>query len=353
MGWLFIPAAIYSVSENSATGDVDGEDGEDNVGGMVGRLTFSSIAASYATGSADGGADNDNVGGLVGHNDFSTIYVSHADTDADGGSGRDNVGGLVGYNDAGHIIASYANGGVVGGPEADYVGGLVGSNDENIYTVSASYIVASYATANTDGGEGSDSVGGLAGYNSGTIDASYATGSVDGGAGEWEDVGGLVGHNNSGGRIQATYATGNVNGGAGDKDIAGSLVGWNQRSVSASYGFGTATGERDGDKGTALPRRQDGTSITSASQLGSERTVTTGDAGTTAWWNSVTSPDEDINVWDFGTSSELPALVYVDYDGAGSTYASCDDNNGGYPDTVPATTLTLICGRTLIGNFRP
>ena len=82
-----------------------------------------------------------------------------------------------------------------------------------------------------------------------------------------------------------------------------------------------------------------------------QETATTADAGTSPWWNAASSTGA--GAWDFGMATENPALVYSDYDGAGTTYASCVTDNGGFPDTIPDTTTMLTCGTTLVGDFRP
>ena len=154
---------IVAVIATSA--DVDGGEGDDAVGGLVGNNLSGTITASYATGMVDG---NGGIGGLVGfNNDSGTIAASYATGAVDGGDGdRDNVGGLVGYNFSGTIAASYATGAVDGGDsDRDDVGGLVGNNLSGTIT-------ASYATGAVDGGDGNfDDVGGLVGDNSGTIAA--------------------------------------------------------------------------------------------------------------------------------------------------------------------------------------
>ena len=50
-----------------------------------------------------------------------------------------------------------------------------------------------------------------------------------------------------------------------------------------------------------------------------------------------------LGAWDFGSTSQTPALKYADYDGVGTVY-SCSN----YPSTSP----TLICGTTLLGGQR-
>ena len=322
-----------SITESSTTGNsVDGGAGDDDqVGGLVGYNNGGVITASYATGDADGGdGEFDHVGGLVGYNNGGSITASYATGDADGGDGEfDDVGGLVGLND-GTITASYATGSADGGTgDIDHVGGLVGDNRDTI--------TASYATGDVDGGDGRDGVGGLVGYNAGsTITASYATGDADGGDGDRDRVGGLVGSSDGSSTITASYATGDADGGDGDEDRVGGLVGDNGSTITASYSFGTATGETAGDNGTAYP-----------AGVSAARNLTLFRAGSSSWNNATNNTR---GAWNFGTASQNPALVYNDYDGAGTTYASCSSDNGGYPTTIPGTTTTLTCGTTLVGG---
>ena len=124
--------------------------GNNEVGGLVGRNWGSSVTNSYATGSVEGWWD---VGGLVGGSYNGTITNSYATVSVTGGTGSySSVGGLVGYSYNMYtksIMNSYATGNVTGGHR---VGGLVGSNQGSITN--------SYATGSV---EGSRSVGGLAG----------------------------------------------------------------------------------------------------------------------------------------------------------------------------------------------
>ena len=172
----------------------------------------------------------------------------------------------------------------------------------------------------------------------GIITASYATGSADGGTGNFDSVGGLVGNNEANGTITASYATGIADGGTGTADQVGSLMGDNLSfDITASYGFGTTIGS-GGTPGNTLPM-----GVTTASNL------TAGNAGSS--WNDASN--NTLGAWDFGTATENPALVYNDYDGAGTDFASCSNNNGGFPDTIPGTATTLDCETTLVGNLRP
>ena len=299
-----------------------------------------------------GTGGGDNVGVLLGVN-RGTIIASSATGSADGGVGNaDRVGSLVG-NNAGSIIASYATGSAGGGVgDEDYVGGLVGLNNSGA-TITASYATGDgddATTSDADGGGGDqDDVGGLVGNNAGTIIASYATGSANGGAGDFDFVGGLLGTNDTGGIITASYAIGDANGGDGLGDFVGKLVGISYATIIASYGFGTATGESDGGDGSILPTIL-GVAITSATQLNASGDATTGDAGTSPWWNEASMTDA--GAWNFGDGTENPALVYSDYDGDSSnTYPSCSDAEGLFL-TIPGTTTQIVCGITLVGGYR-
>ena len=299
-----------TITASYATGSVSGDN---YVGGLVGdNSSGGTITASYATGSVSG--DN-HVGGLVGDNSSGgTITASYATGSV---SGIYDVGGLAGEN-SGAITASYATGSVSG--RDNYVGGLVGDNSHG------AAITASYATGSVSGGN--SSVGGLVGHNTqGAITASYATGSVSGNS----SVGGLVGHN-IGGAITASYATGSVSGG---NSSVGGLVGYISRgsAITDSYWntdiFGAGT---------------DGEGRTTA-QLQSP----TGYTGIYRDWNAdldnADRNDDDAtgadDFWDFGTSSQYPALK-VDFDGDGAATAA--EFGGQHGDAPAPTPLVFIEG---------
>ena len=98
-------------------------------------------------------------------------------------------------------------------------------------------------------------------------------------------------------------------------------------SISASYSFGSAIGEGTGSDGTPRP-----TGVTSAADL------TAANAGAAVGIVPVSST---LGAWDFGGGAQPPAVVFNDYDGAGTgtDYAALF---AGY------TTLTA-----LIPNQRP
>ena len=210
------------------------------------------------------------------------------------------VGGIAGWQEGGDIIASYATGDVIDGNSArSNVGGLVGNQLRG-------NIIASYATGNVYGGGGTnDVVGGLVGQQQGdNIIASYATGNADGGSGDLDRAGGLVGYQFSG-SIIASYATGNADGGSGASDRAGTLTSQSRSGsrLSASYAFGSRSGERLGHNGTGLPA-----GVTSAADLTADNVSSV--------WNS--AAERTLGVWNFGNSAQNPAVVFSDYDGSGS-----------------------------------
>ena len=320
-----------------------GTSGGDLVGALVGRATAGEVLNSYSTGSVDGGEDDtpslpfDYVGGLIGDASNSAfVRNSHSRATVDGGDGdHSRAGGLIGVMRKGvRVVASYATGNVTAGlGEQQRLGGLVGEMIVPLHQPD-NFIIASYATGNLSlnpaGGIGI--IGGLVGQIStrGNIIASYASGTITGTPKDGDSVGGLVGFKSFGGDITASYSTSDLDGGAGDADSVGRIAVETVGTTSKVYGFGTkAGGEVDGDDGTAHP-----SGVSAATGL------TLANAG--AVWNQAAS--NTAGAWDFGSSSQNPAPVYADYDGAGTTY-SCAD--------FPATLIDgspLICGTTLVGG---
>ena len=280
------------------------------VGGLVGYSSDGEVSDSFVTGSVSG---DDYVGGLVGrsgvffYNDESHSAITGSYSTAQV-SGRDNVGALVGLNTStSDLTASFATGQVEG---TGSVGGLVGR--------SIGPITTSYATGQV---EGTGRVGGLAGHSSGPITASYATGQVEG----TEDVGGLVGYNRS--NITASYATGQVEG----TENVGGLVGSNfgASTITASYATGLVRGDENvgGLVGAAhllstqtasyWDMRTSGHSIGPGGRTTTELQAPTEFGGIYQTWNLDLDGDTEADdPWDFGTSTQYPALV-ADFDGNG------------------------------------
>ena len=284
-GSLFYRSSGIIKGINLVNADVTGSY---DVGALV-KENSGTVSHSYATGSVKGSrGDSYDIGGLIGVNN-GTISHSYTTVTVTTNSG-DRVGGLVGYS-KGTIIHSYANGPVTS--RGNYVGGLVGFNAG---TVRNSYANGSVTSAG-------NRVGGLVGYNSPYeegIDAnifdSYATGSVSGSG--W--VGGLVGQNfipGNGGAITASYAIGSV---TGNSNVGG-LIGYNYSggSIADSYWNinvitnGVGDGNSDGATGQTSGQLQGPTANT----------------GIYANWN--------VLHWDFGTSSQYPALK-ADFNGDGN-----------------------------------
>ena len=174
---------------------------------------------------------------------------------------------------------------------------------------------------------------------------------------EDDDVGGLVGEQNSK-IITASYAVGNVDGGAGTGDRVGSLVGdRNSGDDISSRGFGTSTnGELNGIDGSSSSPSDmsvaSGTGRTGAALLRAPDPSDTTNTAVTATWNQASSNTAD--AWDFGSTSDIPALRYADYDGTGSNSYGCGTTTGSavtIPSTAPdgaGGTITVNCGVTLL-----
>ena len=215
-----------------------------SVGALAGRLE-GRVERCHASGTVEGAATG-RVGGLVGDNRGGSVSASYAAVAVTGiGS---NIGGLVGRN-KGSVELSFAAGAVNGN---NNVGGLVGSQIGR--TLKAVYAAGAVA------GSG-DRVGGLAGNNEGAITAGYATGAVSGS----NDVGGLVGKNTGGSAADSYW----------DTQASG--------QSSSAQGVGKSTVELQ------LPA---------------------GYKGVYANWNLDLDSDGGggDNPWDFGASSQYPAL---------------------------------------------
>jgi len=238
------------------------------VGGLAG-VSYGTIDNAHTDGIISGARHN--VGGLVGRNGGS---IANSYAAAEVFAGGDEAGGLVGSN-GGAISASYATGGVNAANSYDRVGGLVGNN--------RGAIAGSYATGNVNGGY---YTGGLAGDSDGSITASYATGDVSGGL----EVGGLVGRNNTNGKIKESYAIGKVVGtGSSVGGLIGRVVSHKYGAVADSYWDIETSGHTHGNSG-------------SIGKTTEELQAPTENTGIYANWN----PD----YWDFGNSSQYPALKY-------------------------------------------
>ena len=245
--------------------------------------------------------------GLFGGNGGVIRRVGLIDVDVSGGAW---VGGLVAEN-RGEIHSSYVTGRVSGD---QWVGGLVGTAYER------GRITASFSTARVTGSD--RLVGGLVGVNSGAVSTSYATGRVSGGDG----VGGLIGGHC--GSLTAGYATGTVSGGS---DVGG-LIGLTDACsdddtvVTASYWDTATSGLSSSAAGTG--------------QTTSELQEPTGATGLYESWND--------GSWDFGTSSQYPALqVNFDTQGA-ATWQEFGYQLRAAPTLTATATETTTAGQARV-----
>ena len=273
--------------------------GNTNVGGLVGNGNASTITASSVTGMVSG---NSVVGGLVGDGTGAMINVSSM---AGMVRGANTIGGLVGRGIDANITFSYAMGTVQGRNFAFSVGGLVGLGSGA--TITASY---SMAMVRSEGG----AIGGLAGTGSdANITFSYAMGTVSGAA----NVGGLVGWGNDA-NITASYSQGTVSG----ANWVGGLVGNGEDvEITASYAAGGVSGNTVGGlvgRGRGLPTinasywdsvlfNEMGNTFGTPQTTAALQSPTEA-AGIYADWTGTCPNDESLNIWDFGTDTQYPAL---------------------------------------------
>ena len=274
--------------------------GNTNVGGLVGNGNASTITSSSVTGMVSGIT---RVGGLVGDGEGAMINVSSMAGTVRGFSNA--IGGLVGRGTDTNITFSYAMGTVQGRNFAFDVGGLVG--DGGGATITASY---SMAMVRSEGGV----IGGLVGDGDDmTIIASYSQGTVSGGG----NVGGFVGYGDDM-TIIASYSQGTVSGAI---RVGGLTGGGNGVEITASYAAGGVSGNTEvggfmGEVPSILP------TITASywdSVLFNEMGNTLGTPQTTeqlqmgagtiyATWTDKCPNDESLNIWDFGSATQYPAL---------------------------------------------
>lgn len=237
------------------------------------------------------------VAGLVGANSGSIKSCS-----VDGSvEGVQTIGLVVGWHQDGSIISSQSNGlarasgnicggliGAIGGSGGDlpvvsycystatvrgesYIGGLLGSRYNGFPTISSCYATGRVIANGR-------SVGGLVGYFAGEMKNCYAKGQVESNS---YNIGGLIGENV--GLVVSSYSTG----GATGSSAVGGFIGRNSGSVPKSNYWDIST-----------------SGITSSSAGSGYPTATL--QGITTDVSIYLTWDEDS--WDFGSSSEYPAL---------------------------------------------
>ncbi len=225
--------------------DIDGEydycittiniDGGDGIGGLVGVFESgqSTIKNSQTFGSVQG---EENVGGLVGKMGVQTVENCYASGHV---GGNKYIGGLIGRISGGTIDGGHGLGIVVGQENA---GGLVGRADNNTTIKNSSTDVFT---------QGGSNVGGLVGYLSGNslVTESKALGDVSGINSSSVSMGGLVGHCSDTSKIHNSFAAGDVKSNGLNYGMVGGLVGLLTLNSVVENCF--AFGDSDGDNRVA------------------------------------------------------------------------------------------------------
>ena len=323
-----------------------------NVGGIAGSMQRDGVIMnSYVVGDVAAGNTDKIIRGDVGF-----------------GSGRGFIGGMVGWN-KGFILNSYTKINVVAedsGTLSDKlvgVGGLVGRN------IDGGKVYNSYATGEV---KGPCIVGGLVGNQSSTgssvllerseIKNSYTTGNVETGFGACSNsnikiAGGLVGRNNNS-KAENSYTLGKI-GKIPSSNILAGLVGegsvainsyWNYNS-NCSFVFTLTTGV--GCFGTSEnfnnSRTRDNlrSPIAPNTELAScPESLITGEKSEDVCDTYV---DWDIADWDFGTSSQYPALKYGT--GLDTNNPGCDANSETALPSCDASLPGQITDALLLNNL--
>ena len=267
------------------------------------------------------------VGSLVGEIEGATVrasYVQHANV-----SGRMSVGGLIGNVWGGKVVESYATGRTSGSSDSalqvEQVGGLIGLVNMRTCAYSGGRChsvdtVVKYSFADVSvSSSGNTGGGGLFGHLASIthLQHTYASGSVTA-VGQHDDFhiawGALIGFAQLCSNITQSYATASVSG--HDGGVAGGLIGrctnepygrsWNSYWDTHTTGQPTSSGNRvtiDGTTRTFLNTTQGGKTT-------SELQTPTGPTGIYQTWGPITVNGEQVQIWDFGTSSQYPILVY-------------------------------------------
>ena len=265
------------ISYLSSSGDISGVA---YAGGIIGHCRYCSLTSSQSQGNITGiGPEGRYLGGLIGSTLYASVTLSHSSADV---KGYGALGGLIGNSDYSTIAQSYATGNIVA--SFRYSGGLVG----RLRTGSS-------------------------------ISNSYATGNV---LAESEYAGGLIGDSKEGSSIENSYAIGSVSGGNYIGGVAGYVE--ESSSISNSYWATDTSGQTDifgDDDTTTVLTDNAGVSLADLwCPISSDDAECLLNTTLFKGWDDTYFNDQgEVAVWDFGTSSQLPALningeVYRDSD---------------------------------------
>ncbi len=297
--------------------------------GLFGWVTYGGVIRNLGlVDSAVRGARH--VGAIVGTVDQASVTGSY--TRSTTISGRDQVGGLVGSLMGGTVFESYVVGGAGGSVSGGWqIGGLIGlTNRQNWPGPCAhcprrsSKVLYSFASVNVSA-VGVSGGGGLIGYavSGSPIRHTYASGTVTAQTSDTRYMrhwGALIGELQTGGPdgnmiIDESYATGLVEGNASGK-AGGLLGGCLNLPVTAawdSYWDVATTGQaRSGcyrttnSQGSLVSLRDSTVGGKTTSELQSPTSA----SGIYSTWGPVTVDGVSIPVWDFGTATQYPILIF-------------------------------------------
>ncbi len=343
-GWVPIGATAGSLTARAYTGEFDGgtshtisnlhinRSGSNTVahgglfaelgsGAKVSNLRLKKVSVTVATHSSAtsasavyaGAIAGKSAGSITGSYVTGTVKATQSDNTSTPtvAEGHADAGGLVGYS-TGAVTSSYALVTVTAEQKGDTAnkearaGGLVGYQGTS--NVVASYTFGTATALNELATGAKAKAGGLIGHlESGSVKASYshaatAANTAETAATATLTAGGLVGNVQAGGSVVASYATGkpSTSGGSSPTTQTGGLVGYSGGTITNSYWDATtSTIPDDGDNNSPEGK--------TTSQLQTPTTET----GIYANWDidvGGTSANDD--PWDFGTTSQYPAIDY-------------------------------------------
>lgn len=206
-------------------------------GGLVSVMNGNNIIEKcYVTGNISAVNDVGGLVGLAGGSKFGTATkIDNCYTNITLNSTGCAVGGLIGHAGSTETAIEITNShslGTINSTGALDIGGLIGGTLGNGTSIRNCY---SSCNINSSG----RAIGGLIGRSSGELSNCYATGEVKGGTISSDDIGGLIGENNSNGGIRNCYATGNVSG----YTFIGGLIGINNGPITSCFATGAVQGD--------------------------------------------------------------------------------------------------------------
>ena len=346
-GWLPIGATAGSLTARAYTGEFDGgtsykisnlhinRSGSNTVahaglfaelgsGAVVKNVRLEDVSVTVATNATAtsvaavqaGGIAGKSAGSITGSYVTGTVKATQSDNTTASPTGTDRnayAGGLVGHSSSA-VASSYAVVTVTAEQKDDtaakeaQAGGLLGYQQTGDVVASYSFGTATALSESTTGAKAE--AGGLIGHlESGSVKASYshASAAADTSAAATTatlTAGGLVGLLQAGGSVVASYSTGapTTSGGATPTVQKGGLAGHaaTGATVTNAYWDADTSGVADDDDSESPEGK-----TTSALQ------TPTSETGIYASWNidvGGTSAVDD--PWDFGTSSQYPAIDY-------------------------------------------